>query len=36
MWPEPGGQTPEEFGARVRAEMDLWAKVAKSANIKPE
>ncbi len=33
---EPGGQTPDEFGARVRAEMVLWANVAKSANIKPE
>ena len=33
---EPGGQTPEEFGARVRVEMELWARVAKSANIKPE
>lgn len=33
---EPGGQTPEEFAARVRNEMELWARVAKSANIKPE
>ena len=33
---DPGGQKPEEFGARIRSEIDLWAKVAKSANIKPE
>ena len=33
---EVGGNSPEEFAARVRAETDLWAKVAKSANIKPE
>jgi tripartite-type tricarboxylate transporter receptor subunit TctC len=33
---EVGGQTPEDFAARVRADMDLWAKVAKSAGIKPE
>lgn len=33
---ETGGQSPEEFGARVRSETELWAKVAKSANIKPE
>ena len=33
---EPGGQTPEEFGARIKSEMDLWASVAKSAGIKPE
>jgi tripartite-type tricarboxylate transporter receptor subunit TctC len=33
---EPGGQTPDEFEARVRSEMELWAKVAKAAGIKPE
>ena len=33
---EAGGQTPDEFGARIKSEMDLWAKVAKSAGIKPE
>ena len=33
---EPGGQTPEEFGARITSEMDWWASVAKSAGIKPE
>lgn len=33
---ETGGQLPEEFGSRVRAEMQLWANVGKSANIKPE
>ena len=33
---ETGGHTPEEFGARIKSEMDLWASVAKSAGIKPE
>ena len=33
---EPGGHTPEEFGARIKSEMDMWASVAKSAGIKPE
>ena len=33
---EAGGQSPEEFGARVRADIELWAKVAKAAGIKPE
>ena len=33
---EPGGHTPEEFDARIKLEVDLWAKVAKSAGIKPE
>lgn len=32
---ETGGQTPEEFGAQVKREMALWARVAKAANIKP-
>jgi tripartite-type tricarboxylate transporter receptor subunit TctC len=27
--------TPEEFGARIRAELATWAKVIKAANIKP-
>jgi tripartite-type tricarboxylate transporter receptor subunit TctC len=30
-----GGQPAEEFGAQVRNEMALWARVAKAANIKP-
>lgn len=33
---EPGGESPEEFGARVRSEIQMWANVAKSAGIKPE
>ena len=33
---EAGGQTPDEFGARIKSEMDLWAKVAKAAGVKPE
>jgi tripartite-type tricarboxylate transporter receptor subunit TctC len=32
---ETGGQSAEEFGAQVQREMALWAKVAKTANIKP-
>ena len=33
---EPGGDGPEEFAAFIRAETDKWAKVAKSAGIKPQ
>ncbi len=33
---EPGGQSPEEFDARVRSEIEIWSKVARSAGIKPE
>ena len=33
---EVGGQSPDEFAARVKSEMELWARVAKSAGIKPE
>ncbi len=33
---EVGGQSSDDFAARVRSDMDLWAKVAKSAGIKPE
>lgn len=33
---EVGGQSSDEFAARVRHDMELWAKVAKSAGIKPE
>jgi tripartite-type tricarboxylate transporter receptor subunit TctC len=28
--------TPEEFGARIRAEIEMWAKVIRAANIKAE
>ena len=33
---EPGGQTPEEFAARVRSEIAMWQKVAVAAGIKPQ
>jgi tripartite-type tricarboxylate transporter receptor subunit TctC len=32
----PGGQTPEEFAARVRNEIAKWKKVAVAAGIKPQ
>ena len=31
---EPAGNTPEQFAAMIRAELDKWAKVVKAANIK--
>ena len=31
---EPGGDTPEEYAAFIRAETEKWAKVAKAANIR--
>jgi len=31
---EPGGDTPEEYAALIRAETEKWAKVAKTAGIK--
>ena len=33
---EAGGVSPEEFGVRVRSDIELWARVAKAAGIKPE
>ena len=33
---EPVGNTPAEFAAVIREELDKWAKVAKAAGIKPE
>ncbi len=33
---EPGGQTPEEFDARIRREIATWANVVKTAGIKPQ
>lgn len=33
---EPGGETADEFNARVRAEIARWIKVAKEAGIKPQ
>ena len=31
---EPGGDTPEQYTAFIRAETEKWSKVAKAANIK--
>jgi tripartite-type tricarboxylate transporter receptor subunit TctC len=31
---DPGGGTPEDFGATVRANMAHWAKVVKDAGLK--
>src|SRR5262249_5006209 len=33
---EPGGNTPEEFAAFVRADRLKWKKVAEKANLVPE
>ena len=33
---EPGGDTPEEYAAFIRAETEKWARVAKAANIKEQ
>jgi tripartite-type tricarboxylate transporter receptor subunit TctC len=33
---EPGGQTPDEFAARVRYELANWQKVAKASGLKPQ
>jgi tripartite-type tricarboxylate transporter receptor subunit TctC len=33
---EPGGMTPAELGAFQKAELDKWARVIKTANIKAE
>jgi tripartite-type tricarboxylate transporter receptor subunit TctC len=33
---EPVGNTPEEFGAFLRAELAKWAKVARELNAKAE
>ncbi|HSQ04483.1 MAG TPA: tripartite tricarboxylate transporter substrate-binding protein, partial [Burkholderiales bacterium] len=33
---EPGGQPPEEFAARIRAEIAMWQKVAAAAGIRPQ
>ena len=33
---EPGGSTPEQFGAHLRSEIEKWRKVARTANIKLE
>jgi tripartite-type tricarboxylate transporter receptor subunit TctC len=31
---DPVGSTPEEFAQRIKSELELWAKVIRSANIK--
>jgi tripartite-type tricarboxylate transporter receptor subunit TctC len=33
---EPVGNTPEEFGRFIRADIARWAKLIKSANVKPD
>ena len=33
---EPGGNSPEEFGAYYRAEVAKWAKIVSGSGIKPE
>ncbi len=33
---EPIANTPEEMGASIKAEMEIWAKVIKEAGLKPE
>jgi tripartite-type tricarboxylate transporter receptor subunit TctC len=31
---DPVASTPEEFDARIRAEIELWGKVIRAGNIK--
>lgn len=33
---EPVGNTPEEFAARIRADIEKWGRVVRTAGIKPE
>jgi tripartite-type tricarboxylate transporter receptor subunit TctC len=33
---EAVGSTPEEFAARIKVEIEIWGKVIRAANIKPE
>jgi tripartite-type tricarboxylate transporter receptor subunit TctC len=33
---DPLGSTPEEFGRRIKAELALWDRVIRAANIKPQ
>ena len=32
----PAGGTPEQFGAQIKKEIDIWRKVAAEAKVKPE
>ena len=32
----PIANTPEEFSARIKTEMEKWAKVIRETKIKPE
>jgi tripartite-type tricarboxylate transporter receptor subunit TctC len=34
--PTPGGNTPQEFAANIKAEISRWAKVIKQAGIRLE
>ena len=33
---DPVGSTPEEFAARIKVEIETWAKVIRAAHLKPE
>jgi tripartite-type tricarboxylate transporter receptor subunit TctC len=33
---EPAGNTPEEFDAYIRSEIEKWSKVVKQSGIKPD
>jgi tripartite-type tricarboxylate transporter receptor subunit TctC len=33
---DPGGNTPEAFARYIKAEIEKWARVAKTAGITPE
>ena len=33
---DPGGNTPAEFGAYIKREIEKWARVVKSAGLKTD
>ena len=33
---EPIGNTPEEFEAQIKAEIEKWARIVRDANVKTE
>jgi tripartite-type tricarboxylate transporter receptor subunit TctC len=33
---EPVGNTPEQFGARIRSEIAKWTKIVQETGTKPE